>query len=164
MATFAGNKINKLGSEVLVGQKAPDFTLTNKDLTAVSLSDFGDKIKILTIVPSVDTGVCDAQTRKFNEMYAEQKQVIAITISMDLPFALGRFCGNAGIDNAITLSDYQTGAFGESYGVLMEGIRLLQRAVVILNQNNDVVYTEYMEESADAVDFDKAAAVVAGLL
>lgn len=164
MALFAGNPINVIGTPLVVGQEAPDFNLVGKDMQPKTLADFAGKIKVFTIVPSVDTGVCDAQTRKFNELFAQNGDVAAITVSMDLPFALSRFCGNAGIENAITLSDHRTGSFGEAYGVLFEGVRLLQRAVVIVDRDNKVAYTEYMEESANAVNFDAAAEAVNQLL
>lgn len=160
MALFSGNHINTLGTKVEVGQKAPDFTLVGKDLQPKTLADYKGKVKVFTIVPSVDTGVCDAQTRKFNEMYRDNENVAAITVSMDLPFALSRFCGNAGIENAVTLSDYQTAQFGHDYGVLFEGLRLLQRAVVVVDQNDVITYVEYMEESTNAVNFDAAAEAV----
>lgn len=164
MALFAGNPINVIGTPLVVGQEAPNFNLVGKNMEEKTLEDFAGKIKVFTIVPSVDTGVCDAQTRKFNELFSTNTDVVAITISMDLPFALSRFCGNAGIENAITLSDHRDGSFGKSYGVLFEGVRLLQRAVIIVDQNNKVVYTEYMEESANAVNFDAATQVVNALL
>lgn len=164
MAFFAGNEIKTSGEQVKVGQKAPDFTLVNKDLSPKTLADFDGKIKVFTVVPSVDTGVCDAQTRKFNEMYRNNADVVAITVSMDLPFALSRFCGNAGIENAVTLSDYQTADFGQKYGVLFEGLRLLQRAVFVVDKENTITYVEYMEESTDAVNFDAAADAVNALL
>lgn len=164
MALFGGNHFNTLGTKLEVGQTLPEFTLVDKDLESKTKADFSGKIKVFTIVPSVDTGVCDAQTRKFNEMYRDNNDVVAITVSMDLPFALSRFCGNAGIENAITLSDYQTGQFGEQFGVLFEGIRLLQRAVVVVDKTDKVTYVEYMEESGNAVNFDAAAEAVNVLL
>lgn len=164
MALFGGTKINTIGTPLEVGQKLPDFKLVDKDLTPKTLADFDGKIKVFTIVPSVDTGVCDAQTRKFNEMYRNNSEVATITVSMDLPFALSRFCGNAGIENAITLSDYQTAQFGKDFGVLFEGVRLLQRAVVIADKTNTITYVEYMEESGNAVNFDAAAQAVNNLL
>lgn len=164
MALFGGKEINTLGTKPGIGQKLPEFTLVDKDLTPKTLADFDGKIKVFTIVPSVDTGVCDAQTRKFNEMFKDNSDVVAITVSMDLPFALSRFCGNAGIANAITLSDYQTAQFGEQFGVLFEGVRLLQRAVVIADKTNTITYVEYMEESTDAVNFNAAAEAVNQLI
>lgn len=164
MAFFAGNEIKTIGKRLVAGQKAPDFTLVNKDLSSKTLADFEGKIKVFTVVPSVDTGVCDAQTRQFNEMYRDNPNVVAITVSMDLPFALSRFCGNAGIENAVTLSDYQTAAFGENYGVLFEGLRLLQRSVFVVDQTDTIVYVEYMEESTNAVNFEAAAEAVNKLL
>lgn len=164
MALFGGKELNTIGTQVEVGQVLSDFVMVDKNLSPKTLADFEGKIKVFTIVPSVDTGVCDAQTRKFNEMYRDNSDVVAITVSMDLPFALSRFCGNAGIENAITLSDYQTAKFGEQVGVLFEGVRLLQRAVIVVDKSNVVAYTEYMEESADAVNFDAAANAVNKLL
>lgn len=164
MALFKGIEIDTHGIKKTVGDKLPQFVLLDKDMTPKTNADFTEKIKVFTLVPSVDTGVCDAQTRKFNEMYRDHPNVVAITVSMDLPFALARFCGTAGIENAITLSDYQTGQFGIDLGVLFEGLRLFQRAVIVVDSNDHITYVEYMEESRDAVNFEAASDAVTKLL
>lgn len=144
--TSGGNPIDLIGTEVKVGDKAKDFVLTKNDMSTSTLKDFEGKIKVLSVVPSLDTGVCDAQTRRFNAELNDRDNVALITISMDLPFAQARWCGNAGLDNAITLSAHRDEVFANDYGVLMPGVRLLARAVFILNEENEVIYVQYVPE------------------
>lgn len=144
--TSGGNPIELLGTEVKVGDKAKDFVLTKNNMTPSSLSDFEGKKKVISVVPSLDTGVCDAQTRRFNAELNDREDVALITVSMDLPFAQARWCGNAGLDNAITLSAHRDEVFARDYGVLMPGVRLLARAVFVLNEDNEVTYVEYVPE------------------
>ncbi|MBP1964801.1 thiol peroxidase [Paenibacillus aceris] len=157
VATVGGNPVTLLGPEIKVGDQAPDFKV-NKDLmTEVSLSDFEGKVKLISVVPSVDTGTCDAQTRRFNvEADKLGDDVVILTISVDLPFAQSRFCGAAGIDKVITLSDYKNRAFGQAYGVLIKEIQLDQRAVFILDTNNTVRYVEYLTEMKEHPNYDAA--------
>jgi thiol peroxidase len=157
VATVGGNPVTLLGPEIKVGDKAPDFTV-NKDLmTEVSLSDYAGKVKLISVVPSVDTGTCDAQTRRFNvEADKLGDNVVILTISVDLPFALSRFCGAAGIDKVVTLSDYKNRAFGQAYGVLIKEIQLDQRAIFILDENNTVRYVEYLTEMKEHPNYDAA--------
>lgn len=157
VATVGGNPVTLLGPEIKVGDQAPDFKV-NKDLmTEVSLSDFAGKVKLISVVPSVDTGTCDAQTRRFNvEADKLGDDVVILTISVDLPFAQSRFCGAAGIDKVITLSDYKNRAFGQAYGVLIKEIQLDQRAVFILDANNTVRYVEYLTEMKEHPNYDAA--------
>ncbi|MDQ0902696.1 MULTISPECIES: thiol peroxidase [unclassified Paenibacillus] len=157
VATAGGNPITLLGPEIKVGDQAPDFKV-NKDLmTEVSLSDYAGKVKLISVVPSVDTGTCDAQTRRFNvEADKLGDNVVILTISVDLPFALSRFCGAAGIDKVVTLSDYKSRAFGQAYGVLIKEIQLDQRAIFILDENNTVRYVEYLTEMKEHPNYDAA--------
>jgi thiol peroxidase len=157
VATVGGNPVTLLGPEIKVGDQAPDFKV-NKDLmTEVSLSDYAGKVKLISVVPSVDTGTCDAQTRRFNvEADKLGDNVAILTISVDLPFALSRFCGAAGIDKVVTLSDYKSRAFGQAYGVLIKEIQLDQRAIFILDENNTVRYVEYLTEMKEHPNYDAA--------
>lgn len=154
MKTMHDNKINVLGNELRVGDKAPNFNLVTNDLGNVTLDGFKEDYILLSIVPSLDTSVCDFQTRNINKELAAFKNVKFLTVSMDLPFAQARWCGSAGLD-ITTLSDYQTGKFGKDYGVLIDGLRLLARAVLVLDKNRNVVYTHYLKEMTNHPDYDK---------
>lgn len=159
--TFGGNPKTLIGPEIKVSQKAPAFTLTANDLSPKTLSDFSGKIKVLNIVPSLDTGVCEAATRWFNQnVTALGEDVVVLTVSMDLPFAQKRWCGATGVENVVTLSDYQTAKFGEDYGFLIEGLRLLTRGVVVLDKEDMVTYVEYVPEVTTQVNFDAAVEAV----
>lgn len=155
MTTFAGVEVHLLGTQLKVGDKAPDFKLTANDLSKKSLSDFAGK-KILSVVPSLDTGVCDTQTRTFNQRINDMEDGQVITISCDLPFAQARWCGNAGLDKAITLSDYYDRSFGEAYGVLVDELHLLTRAVFVLDSNNTITYVQYVPEITTEPDYSAA--------
>lgn len=163
--TFGGTPVTLVGSELKVGQKAPDFKVIDNDLQERSLKDYEGKIKIFSIVPSLDTGVCDAQTRWFNQEASQlSDDVVILTISMDLPFAQKRWCGAAGVDRVTTLSDYRYADFGEKYGYLIKELRLLARGIVVADKNDKVVYTETVPEVTHAVNFDAVVAAVKGLL
>ncbi|MFS8541141.1 MAG: thiol peroxidase, partial [Tissierellales bacterium] len=137
VVTMGGNPVTLLGKEAKVGDKAPDFTVLKTDLTPFTLKDAGDKIKIISVVPSLDTGICELQTINFNQTASELgDDVIILTISVDLPFAQKRFCGAKGIDRVITLSDHKDLSFGLNYGFVMEEHRLLARGIVILDRDN----------------------------
>ncbi|AKS66877.1 thiol peroxidase [Staphylococcus coagulans] len=153
--TFKQNPIQLLGKEVSVGDQAPDFTVVDNSLQGVSLSQYDGKKKMINVVPSLDTGVCDQQTRKFNEE-ASTEDGYVLTISVDLPFAQQRWCASTGLDNVITLSDYQNHSFGENYGLIMEGLQLLARSVFVLDENNKVVYKEIVPEGTDFPNFEAA--------
>lgn len=164
-ATLKGNPITLIGPELKAGDKAPDFKL-NKDLmTEVSLADYAGKVKLISVVPSLDTGVCDAQTRRFNEE-ADQlgDQVVILTVSADLPFAQARWCGAAGVDKVVTLSDYKTNSFGEDYGVLIKELRLDMRSIFVVDTNNTIQYVEVLEEMTEHPDYDSALTAVKSLL
>ena len=152
-----GNPLILIGAEIKIGDKAPEFKVVNTDLAAKSLADFGNKVKLISVVPSLDTSVCDLQTRRFNEEAAKiGKDIIILTISMDLPFAQARWCGAAGVDRVITLSDYQEASFGKAFGVLIKGLRLLNRAIFVLDKQNIVRYVEYVKENTTLPDFESA--------
>ena len=159
--TFAGGPLTLVGLEVKVGQQAPDFTLLDNELNVKTLSDFDGKVKVISVVPSLDTGVCDAQTRWFNQDVTKlSDDVVVLTVSMDLPFAQARWCGAAGVNNVITLSDHKDASFGQNYGFLIEELRLLSRGVVVINKDNKVTYVEYVPEVTNPVNFDAVLAAV----
>ncbi len=162
--TFAGNPVTILGNEIKVGDKAPDFTVINEKLESVKLSDFDGKVKVLVVYPSIDTGVCAAQNRKFNVEANSLKDVAVLSISVDLPFAQSRFCGAEGLDNIITLSDHKDLDFGEKYGFVIEEFRLLTRGTVIIDKDNTVKYVEYLPEITNEPDYDAALKAVKELL
>ena len=152
--TFKQNPVTLLGNEVKAGDKAPDFKVLRNDLTEASLSDYKGKIKIISVVPSIDTGVCDAQTRKFNEIASKLENVQVITVSVDLPFAQKRWCAAAGLDNVEIVSDHRDLSFGEAYGVAIKELRLLARAVFVVDSSDTVVYAEYVGESTNHPDYE----------
>ncbi|HAL46112.1 MAG: lipid hydroperoxide peroxidase [Planctomycetes bacterium GWF2_42_9] len=145
--TMKGNPLTLSGNEVKVGDKSPDFEVTANDLSPVRLSSFKGKTCIICSVPSLDTSVCDTMTRKFNEQAsALGENVKILTISMDLPFAQGRWCGAAGIKNVVTLSDYKKAEFGNAYGLLIKDLRLLARAVFVVDKTGVIRYAEIVPE------------------
>ncbi|MDY3974812.1 thiol peroxidase [uncultured Veillonella sp.] len=155
--TFLNNPMTLVGKEVKVGEQAPDFTLLDNDLQAKTLKDYEGKVKIISVVPSLDTGVCDAQTRRFNVEAAKlSDDVVILTVSMDLPFAQKRWCGAAGIDKVVTLSDHKEASFGTNYGFLIEELRLLTRGIVVIGKDNKVAHVEYVPEVTHEVNFDAA--------
>jgi thioredoxin-dependent peroxiredoxin len=161
--TFKGNPVTLLGEEVQVGQKAPDFRVLANDMSVVSLDNFKGETLLISVVPSLDTGVCDAQTRKFNEEAANLPNVRILTISVDLPFAQKRWCGAAGIDRVQTLSDHRELSFGTQYGVAIKELRLLARAVFVIDKEGVVRYVEYVSEATNHPDYDAALAAVKAL-
>jgi thiol peroxidase len=155
--TFQGNPVTLVGSEIKAGNKAPDFTVLNNELKPVNMSDYDGKIKILSIFPSVDTGVCSKQNHRFNEEASKlTDDIVILAISNDLPFALSRFCGAEGIDKVITLSDHKDLDFGMKYGFLIEEMRLLARGVVVVDKDNTVKHVEYVPEIGQEPDYDTA--------
>ena len=163
MTTFLGKPVTLAGQAVAVGSTAPDFTLTTTDLTKKSLSDFADKVKVISIIPSIDTGICSTQTRTFNQTLSDLDDTVVITVSKDLPFAQARWCGAQGLENAVMLSDSVDSSFGKAYGVLMEEWQLLARAVLVLDKENKVVYTEYLDNVNSEPNYDKAIEAVKAL-
>ncbi|MBQ8999190.1 MAG: thiol peroxidase [Clostridium sp.] len=153
--TFQGNPLTLEGTQVKVGDTAPDFTVVNNDLNPLKLSDTKGKRVFLT-VPSLDTPVCDTEVRRFNQEASKLGNVTIYTISMDLPFAQARWCGGANIDKVITASDYKDREFGKNYGVYINELGLLSRAVFVVDENNKVTYVEYLNEITDEPNYDKA--------
>ncbi len=145
-----------VGEALHVGAVAPDFKLVDNELGTKTLADFGSKIKLISVVPSLDTGTCDQQTRRFNEEVAKIPEAVVITVSCDLPFAQARWCGNAGLKDAITLSDHRDVSFGRAYGVLISDLRLLARAVFVLNAKNEITYVQYLDEIREHPDYEAA--------
>lgn len=157
MVTMKGNPIVLVGNEVKVGDKAPDFEVTANDLSPVKLSSFAGKVCIITVVPSIDTGVCDKMTRKFNEEAASLgKDATVIAISMDLPFAQARWCGAAGIKNLQTLSDYRLASFGNAYGMLIKDLRLLARGIFVVDKQQIVRYVQLVPEITQEPNYKEA--------
>jgi len=164
-ATFKGNPITLIGPELKAGDQAPDFTVSKNLLEQATLQDFAGKIKLISVVPSLDTGVCDAQTRRFNEeASALGDNVVVLTISADLPFAQERWCGAAGVDRVVTLSDHKDMSFGQAYGVHIKEFRLDMRSIFVVDQNDKITYVEYLKEMAEHPNYEKAVAAVKELL
>jgi len=146
-----------VGPELKAGQKAPAFTAVGKGLAPVTLDQFKGKVKIIAAIPSIDTPVCDAETRRFNEEASKLPgDVQILTISMDLPFAQARWCGAAGVDKVTTISDWRAAEFGQKYGALIKELHLLARAVFVIDKNDNVVYSEYVKEVANQPNFEAA--------
>ncbi|MCJ7839725.1 thiol peroxidase [Lederbergia sp. NSJ-179] len=154
--TFKGTPMTLVGNEVKVGDQAPDFTVLANDLSEVKLSDFSGQVRLISVVPSVDTGVCAAQTKRFNEELAKLDNVQVLTISADLPFAQARWAAENNLGGAKIYSDHRDLSFGEAYGVVMKELRLLARSVFIIDSNDKVVYTEYVSEGTNHPDYDSA--------
>ncbi len=157
--TLQGNPISTAGTLPKVGNKAPDFSLTKTDLSDVSLADFGNKKKVLNIFPSLDTGICAASVRRFNAEVQNMTNTVVLCISDDLPFAHSRFCSTEGLENVISLSELHVRNFGEDYGVrIINGpLRgVLSRAIVVLDENNKVIYTEQVPEIGQEPDYKSA--------
>ena len=157
--TFKGNPFTLLGPELKVGDKAPDFAVVDNGLAPVTLASSSGKVRIISAVPSLDTPVCDTETRRFNqEAAALPGNVVVLTISLDLPFAQKRWCGAAGIDRVVTLSDYRERSFGQNYGILIKELLLLSRAIFIVDANDTIRYIQIVPEVTSEPDY---AAVIA---
>lgn len=163
VVTFAGGSMTLLGKEVKPGESAPDFVAAKNDLSPFHLSDLKGKTVIISVVPSVDTGVCELQTIRFNEEASKLEDVAIVTISCDLPFAMGRFCAAKGIDKAVTVSDYKDLDFGMKYGFVIEELRLLTRGIVVIDKDGVVRHVEYVPEITNHPNYDKALEVVKAL-
>jgi thiol peroxidase len=156
---FQGNYVTLEGTHVKVGNPSPKFVVTDQELNPVESKNFSGK-KVYVSVPSIDTPVCDTEVRRFNQEAAKVGDVTIYTISMDLPFAQARWCGGAGIDKVITASDYKDREFGKNYGVHINELGLLSRAVFVVDENNKVTYVEYLSEITEEPDYDKALAAL----
>ncbi len=162
--TMKGKPLTLVGKQVKVGDSAPDFEVLANDLSPVKLSDFRGRVCVISVVPSLDTPVCDIQTRRFNEEAAALgRDVVVLTISMDLPFAQKRWCGAAGIKNVQTLSDHRNAAFGKAFGVLIDELRLLARAVFVVDADGIIRYKQVVEELTSEPDYDAAIGAVTGV-
>ena len=157
--TFQGNPLTLEGTQVKVGDNAPNFTVVNNDLNEVSLNDTKGK-RIFLTVPSLDTPVCDTEVRRFNEEASKLDNVTVYTVSMDLPFAQARWCGAAGVNNVVTVSDYKDKVFSKNYGAYINELGLLTRAVFVVDENNKVTYVEYLNEITEEPNYDKALAAL----
>jgi thioredoxin-dependent peroxiredoxin len=165
LVTLKGKPITLVGDEVRVGQAGPDFEAVDNDLKPVRLSSLKGKVVILCSVPSLDTSVCDIETRKFNEKAGQLAgDVKVLTISMDLPFAQKRWCGAAGIKNVQTLSDHRDASFGQAYGVLIKELRLLARAVFVIDKIGIVRYKQIVPEISGEPDYEAAINAAKGLI
>ncbi|MCF7946184.1 MAG: thiol peroxidase [Spirochaetia bacterium] len=155
--TMHGNPLTLEGVTLKVGDTAPDFHALSNELEVKKLSDYGNSYKFISVVPSLDTSVCDLQTRKVNdEALNFSDDVVVLTLSMDLPFAQARWCGASGADKIITLSDHKDADFGRKFGVLIEEMRLLNRSIFILDKDNVVRYIEIVQENSNHPDYEKA--------
>lgn len=155
--TFKGNPVTLVGNEIKVGDKAPDFTVTAGDMSRKKLTDYKGKVKILSLFPSIDTGVCAAQTRRFNKEASQlSNDIVVLCISNDLPFAQSRFCAAEGIDKVVTLSDYNGNEFSTKYGFLIKELHLLARGIVVVDKNDVVRYVEYVPEVTNEPAYEPA--------
>jgi thiol peroxidase len=165
LVTMKGNPITLMGNELQAGDKAPDFVAVDNDLNPVSFDSFRGKVCIISSVPSLDTPVCDMETRRFNDEAGRLgDDVVILTISMDLPFAQKRWCGAAGVDRVQTLSDHRDAAFGQAYGVLIKGLRLLARAVFVVDKGGTIRHIELVKEIASEPDYDSVLTAVKELV
>lgn len=164
--SFKGFPVTLVGKELKVGDIAPDFTVLAKDLTPVRLSDFKGKNVVITVFPSIDTGICSLQTIRFNQEITNfsKENVQLITISVDLPFALNRFCGDKNIENAITTSDHRELDFGTKYGFAIKELRLLSRGTLIVDKNGIIKYIEYVPEIGTHPNYENALNTLKNLL
>lgn len=162
--TFKGNPLTLLGEEVKVGDKAPDFTVIGADLSPVKLSDYDGKVRVLALYPSIDTGVCQLQNKRFNAEASNLGDAVILSISCDLPFAQSRFCAAEGLDKVITASDHKDVDFGTKYGFLIKELRLLTRGTVVIDKDGVVKYVEICPEVTDEPDYEAALTVIKGLL
>jgi len=147
-----------LGPELKAGDKAPDFHAVDNSLKPVDLAATGSGVRIFSVIPSLDTPVCDAQTKRFNEESSKLPNVKMYAVSMDLPFAQKRWCGAFGVDHVNMVSDHRDGSFGEAYGTLIKDLRILSRAIFVVDQNNVIRYAEYVKEVGDHPNYDTALA------
>ena len=163
--TFKGNPMTLLGQPVKAGDAAPDFRVVDNGLQPVTLASGAGKIRLITVVPSLDTPVCDSMTRRFNQEAAQLPEKVEIyTISLDLPFAQKRWCGNAGIERVKTLSDYQDRSFVLNYGLLIKELKLAARAVLVIDANDRISYLQLVPEVTAEPDYNAALAAVRTLL
>ena len=155
-ATLKGNPLTLVGPELKEGDQAPDFDVVDNSLNPVNLGKTGNAVRIFSVVPSLDTPVCDAQTKRFNDETAKLPGVEIYTVSMDLPFGQKRWCGAFGVDKVKMLSDHRNGSFGANYGTLIKELRIESRAIFVVGKDNVIRYVEYVKEVADFPDYEGA--------
>ncbi|MCL4852458.1 MAG: thiol peroxidase [Bryobacteraceae bacterium] len=163
--TFKGSPLTLIGPQLKVGDKAPDFEALDVSLQPVNLAKTQGSVRIFSVVPSLDTPVCDAQTKRFNDEMESLKDVEVYTVSMDLPFAQKRWCGQFGVDRVKMLSDHRSGSFGHNYGTLIKELRMESRAIFVVDRDNTIRHVEYVTEMADHPNYEaavKAARAAAG--
>ena len=156
VVTFKGTPLTLIGPEMKVGAKSPEFHVLGRDLSPVTLSTFKDKTLLISVTPSVDTPVCDAQVRRFSQEASKLPGVEILNVSMDLPFALTRWCGAAGVDNVRATSDHRDASFGRAYGTLIKELRLLTRAIFLVDGTGTIRYVEYVPEMSAHPNYDAA--------
>lgn len=161
--TLRGNPMTLIGPELKTGDKAPEFEAVDDSLKPVNLSSTGNKVRIFSVVPSLDTPVCDAQTKRFNDEAGKLDKVDFYTVSMDLPFAQKRWCGAFDVNNVKMVSDHRSGSFGEHYGTLIKDLRIHSRAIFVVDKDNTIRHAEYVKEVGDHPNYDTALAVAKAL-
>jgi thiol peroxidase len=165
VVTMQGNPLTLIGPALAIGSTLPDFVLTANDMSDLSGAGYKDKVLVLSVLPSLDTGVCALQTRTFNQKASQlSEDVVVLTVSMDLPFAQKRFCGAEGIDRVITASDYKHRSFGPSFGVLIKELGLLSRAVFVVDRGGTIRHVEYVSEISQEPSYDAALQAVEAAL
>ncbi len=153
--TFKGNPVTLVGPELKVGDAAPDFSVVDNGMGGVTLANYEGRVKIISAVPSLDTPVCDTETRRFNQEAANLPgEVAVLTVSADLPFAQKRWCGAAGIDKVVTLSDYRDRSFALAYGVLIDELKLLSRSIFVIDRKNVIRYIQHVPEVTQEPDYE----------
>src|ERR1700683_1693992 len=162
--TMRGNPLTLLGPELKAGAKAPDFSAVNDGLQPVNLAGTGKAVRIFSVVPSLDTPVCDAQTKRFNEEALKMPELSIYTFSMDLPFAQKRWCGAYGVDHVKMISDHRTGSFGENYGTLIKELHIHSRAIFVLDKDDTLRHVEYVKEVGTHPDYEAALATAKALV
>jgi thiol peroxidase len=156
--TLMGNPMTLLGPELKSGDKAPEFHAVDDALKPVTLSSTGNGVRIFSVVPSLDTPVCDMQTKRFNDEAGKQGDITIYTVSMDLPFAQKRWCGAFGVDHVKMISDHRDGSFGQAYGTLIKDLRIESRAIFVVDKNNTIRHAEYVKEVSEHPNYDAAMA------
>ena len=154
--TLRGNPMTLVGPELKPGDKAPDFNAVDSSMQPINLSKTGSGVRVFSVIPSLDTPVCDAQTKRFNEEAATLPGVDIYTVSMDLPFAQKRWCGAFGVDHVKMVSDHKSGSFGEHYGTLIKELRIESRAIFVVDKNDVIRHAEYVKEVADHPNYESA--------
>jgi len=158
--TLRGNPLTLVGPELKAGDKAPEFEAIDDALKPVTLGSTGNSVRIFSVVPSLDTPVCDAQTKRFNEQAADMPGVDIYTFSMDLPFAQKRWCGAFGVDKVKMVSDHRTGSFGEAFGTLIKELRIHSRAIFVVGKDNTIKHVEYVKEVSEHPNYDAVMSAV----